>query len=207
MNPFQKAASAAPGEDAVEESSAAAPTPESPAASDAEDWKAQYDGLYDQHLRLAADFDNFRKRVTQEREALMKFGAESTLQRLIPVLDTLDRGLGSLTEQSDSKTLFQGMTLMRRQLLDALTQLGLTRIETVGQAFDPNFHEAAGQTPTDAVPENQILLEAMSGYMLHDRVLRPALVMVAAPPVSSAPSEPPAPAAGNPFTPPPSADA
>lgn len=205
MNPFQSASSAVPN---PETSPQTLPDPSggpepgddrdmpealSAESAPADDWKVRYDTLYDQHVRLAADFDNFRKRALQERDALLKYGSESTLERLIPVLDNLERALGSLNAQSDAARLFEGMTLMQRHLLDTLTQLGLSRIEALGQPFDPAVHEAAGQTPTPDVPENHVLAEARAGYRLHERVLRPALVMVAAPPDASVSS-------GNPFT-------
>lgn len=142
----------------------------------------KYDELNDQHLRLAADFENFRKRVAQEREALLKYGAENTVQNLLPILDNLKRASNSLSEDSDPKMLYQSFDMLSKQLLDSLTGQGLKVIETTGQLFDPNFHEATNQIETTEHPENTIVHEIQSGFLLHERVIRPALVSVATPP-------------------------
>ncbi len=139
----------------------------------------RFDVLQDQHMRLAADFENFRKRVLQEREALLKYGAENTIQSLLPILDNLERASSSLSEGSDPAMLYKSFELLSKQLMDTLASQGLKKIETVGQPFDPNFHEATGQMETDEYPENTVALEVQPGFQLHDRVLRPALVMVA----------------------------
>jgi molecular chaperone GrpE len=143
--------------------------------------KALFDELQNQYLRLAADFDNFRKRRLSEMEAQRKYGAEPFLTTLLPVLDNFERAQRSLSETSDSAVLWQSLGLMQSQLAMALTELGLKRIEAQGQPFDPATHEAISQAPaTEAHPENTVLAEAQAGYYLLDKVLRPAQVVVAA---------------------------
>lgn len=159
-------------------------SPESPAESKEtyppsdEVLQSRFNELQDQHVRLAADFENFRKRVLQEREALLKYGAENTIQSLLPILDNLDRASSSLSAESDPTMLYKSFEMLSKQLMDTLASQGLTRIETVGQPFDPNFHEATGQVESDEHPENTVAQEIQPGFKLHDRVLRPALVMV-----------------------------
>ncbi len=154
----------------------------------------KHDELTDQHLRLAADFENFRKRAAQERASLLKYGAENTVQGLLPILDNLERASNSLNEDSDPKMLYQSFNLLTNQLLETLKHQGLQKIETTGQLFDPNFHEATAQIETLDQPENTIVHEMQSGFMLHERVIRPALVSVATPPNQSE-----VPAENNPF--------
>ena len=135
--------------------------------------------LKNQYVRLAADFDNFRKRQAQERESLLKYGAESTLKLLLPVLDTYYRGKKACDEMEDAAKLRENYEIMFKQLFEAFDKAGLKKIETIGKEFDPNIHEAVMQTPSSEHPDNSIIDELQAGYMLHDRVLRPAMVNVA----------------------------
>lgn len=157
----------------------AADSEATPPVEPAEDWQGKYQELHDQHLRLAADFENFRKRVATDREALLKYGSQNTIDQLLPVLDNLQRAADSLSEASEPKMLYQSFNMLSVQLLDTLSAVGLKKIQTQGQAFDPTFHEAVQQIPSAEVPENHIVHEQQAGYMLHDRVLRPAQVIVA----------------------------
>lgn len=152
-----------------------------------EDWEAKYNALYDQHLRLAADFENNRKRTVADRESLLKYGSQQTIDQLLPVLDNLQRAADSLTENSEPKMLYQSFNMLSVQLLDTLSAVGLKKIETAGKIFDPTFHDAVQQLPSPTHAENEIIHEQQSGYMLHERVLRPAQVIVAAAPVDSKP--------------------
>ena len=139
----------------------------------------KFDQLNNQYLRLAADFDNYRKRQAQERESLLKYGAENTLKLLLPVLDTYARGKKACEEMDDCTKLKENYEVIFKQLFDALEKAGLKKIETVGKEFDPNLHEAVMQTPTNEHPDNTIVDELQAGYMLIDRVLRAAMVNVA----------------------------
>ena len=139
----------------------------------------KYDTLNNQYIRLAADFDNFRKRNEQEREALLKYGAESTLKKMLEVLDNFERGLKAIETVNDCEKVKECYNLAYKNFTDVLTKAGLETIKAEGEVFDPNFHEAVMQTPSSDVPEHTIIAELQKGYKLGDRVLRPTLVNVA----------------------------
>jgi len=135
--------------------------------------------LSNQYIRMAADFDNYRKRQAQERESLLKYGAENTLKVILPVLDTFERANQSIKDSQDLTQVKESIEVVYKQLLDALQKSGLRTIETQGQKFDPNLHEAVMKTPTEDAEDHTVLQELQKGYMLDDRVLRAALVNVA----------------------------
>ena len=139
----------------------------------------KYDRLNQQYIRLAADFDNYRKRQEQEREALLKYGAENALKKLIEVLDNFERGEKALENVEDCAKCKESFNLVHKQVVESLSKLGLETIEAEGKTFDPNFHEAVMQTPTSEHPEHTIIAELQKGYKLGDKVLRPTLVNVA----------------------------
>lgn len=141
--------------------------------------QAKYDNLNNQYIRLAADFDNYRKRQAQERENLLKYGAENTLKQLIEVLDNFDRGQKAVENIEDCQQVKDSFNLVLKQMKDTLTKIGLETIETEGKEFDPNFHEAVMQTPTSEHPEGTIINELQKGYKIGDKVLRASLVNVA----------------------------
>lgn len=138
-----------------------------------------FDNLNNQYLRLAADFDNYRKRQAQERESLLKYGAEESLKKLIEVLDNFDRAKQAISNTEDIGQVKESFDLLYNQLFDNLSKLGLEVIEAQDKEFDPNFHEAVMQTPTNDHPENHVIMELQKGYKLGDKVLRPTLVNVA----------------------------
>ncbi len=139
----------------------------------------KYDTLNNQYIRLAADFDNYRKRQEQEKEALLKYGAENTLKKMIEVLDNFERGLKAIETVEDCDKVKECYNLAYKNFTDVLTKAGLESIKAEGEAFDPNFHEAVMQTPTSEKPEHTIIAELQKGYKLGDKVLRPTLVNVA----------------------------
>lgn len=139
----------------------------------------KYDALNQQYIRLAADFDNYRKRQEQERENLLKFGTENALKKLIEVLDNFERGKKALENVEDCQQVKDSFDLVHKQTVETLTKLGLELIETEGKSFDPNFHDAVMRTPTNDYPEHTIISELQKGYKMGDKVLRPALVNVA----------------------------
>ena len=147
--------------------------------SELEKLKDDFDKLNNQYLRLAADFDNYRKRQEQEREALLKFGTENALKKLIEVIDNFERGAKALENVEDCQKVKDSFNLVHKQTLDVLTKLGLEEIKAEGEEFDPNFHEAVMQTPTSEHPENTVISVMQKGYKVGDKVLRPALVNVA----------------------------
>ena len=127
--------------------------------------------------RVAADFDNFRKRSAREREETITFANERLVKELLPILDDLARALQAAEEHEEAK-LEEGVRLVHRQLAEVLTKAGLAEIEAEGP-FDPHVHEALLSQPSDA-EEGSVIEVIQKGYRLGDRVLRPARVVVAA---------------------------
>lgn len=143
------------------------------------EFQKKYEELNSQYIRLAADFDNYRKRQAQERENLLKYGAEETMKKLLEVLDNFDRGLKAIENLEDVQQVKDSYALVCKQMYDVLTKLGLEVIDSEGQEFDPNYHEAVMQTPTSEYPENTVITQLQKGYKMGDKVLRAALVNVA----------------------------
>ncbi len=141
--------------------------------------KSELEKVNNQYIRLAADFDNYRKRQLQEREALLKYGAEETLKKMIEALDNIDRAKKSVENVDDVNTVKDSYNIVFKQIFDVLEKIGLEVIDTKDKEFDPNWHEAVMQTPTSEYPENTIIAELQKGYKLGDKVLRPSLVNVA----------------------------
>ena len=141
--------------------------------------QVKYDELNKQYVRLAADFDNYRKRQAQERESLINYGTENALTKLIEVLDNFERGQKALENVDDCEKIKESFDLIQKQVYETLTKLGLEEIKAVGEEFDPNFHEAVMQTPTDEYPEHTVIAELRKGYKMGDKVLRPTMVNVA----------------------------
>ena len=135
-----------------------------------------YDKLNQQYIRLAADFDNYRKRQEQERESLVKYGTENALKKMLEVLDNFERGQKALEGVEDSEKIKECFQLVHKQVWDTLSKLGLEEIKAVGEEFDPNFHEAVMQTPTTEHPEHTVINELQKGYKVGDKILRPTLV-------------------------------
>ncbi len=147
--------------------------------SDAAKLQAELDSLNNKYLRLAADFDNFRKRQMAERESLLKYGAEDTLKKIITVLDTFERARKSIADMQECEKIKESYEVGIKQLYDTLDKIGLKKIEAKGEEFDPNLHEAVMQTPTSEHPANTVIDELQTGYKLFDKVLRPTFVNVA----------------------------
>lgn len=127
--------------------------------------------------RVQADFDNFRKRTVQERTDWSKYCSQRLATSLLPILDNFERALQAGGD--DINSFRGGIELIYRQLKDALEKDGIKPMETVGTEFDPNFHEAVMQGPSEDHPDNTVIEEFQKGYILVDRVLRPAMVKVA----------------------------
>jgi molecular chaperone GrpE len=144
-----------------------------------EQLQAAANDMHGQYLRLAADFDNFRKRRLNEMEQQRKYGAEHFLSNFLPVLDNFERAQKAITPESDAKEIYAALETMQKQLVQALEQTGLKRCEVIGQPFDPAIHEAVSRMNVPGKEENSVIAEQQAGYMLHDKVLRPAQVIVA----------------------------
>ena len=139
--------------------------------------EAQIASLNDQLLRLAADFENFRKRARREQEDLRKFGVENAVRAMLPVVDNLER---ALFHAKKDDPVAQGVRMVAKQFQDVLGNFGVLGFDSVGQPFNPELHEAMGQQPAGDAEAGTVLEELERGYRIHDRLLRPAKVIVAA---------------------------
>ena len=137
---------------------------------------------------LAAEFDNYRKRVAREKETLVSFGNERLLRGILPFLDNLERAMSQAGSSGLSEGLLAGVHLTHDQFLSELRKFGLEQISAEGERFDPNLHEAIAQVPWEGKPEGTVLSEAGKGYLLNGRLLRPAQVTVAAAPPARSPN-------------------
>ncbi|HYO64654.1 MAG TPA: nucleotide exchange factor GrpE [Archangium sp.] len=147
------------------------------------------DRLKDTHeraLRATADLENYRKRAQKEKEEVQKFGSERLLKDFLPVVDNLDRALEAAQKSADFESLRTGVEMTRKLFDGAFGKHGVKAFSAAGQPFDPRLHEAMQQVESAAVPAGHVLYEAVRGYTLNERLMRPALVVVA-----RAPSAPP----------------
>jgi molecular chaperone GrpE len=132
--------------------------------------------------RLAADFDNLKKRLEREREDYARNATRDLVARLLAVLDNFDRAVASARESSGDTAFRQGIALIHRQMYDELCREGLAAVDAVGEAFDPAIHEAVATDPASAFPANTVVEEMQRGYYFRGQLLRPALVRVATAP-------------------------
>jgi molecular chaperone GrpE len=147
--------------------------------------RAEAARLKDQLLRLAADFDNFRKRSRRELGDAERTAREELLRELLPVFDNLERASQHAGAAADVQSLVDGITMVNRQFVDTLSRLGVQRIQTVGVAFDPAVHEAVQQLETADQPPGVVFAEVLGGYRLGERLIRPAMVVVAKAPTAA----------------------
>lgn len=167
--------------ESVKETSAEENCEETACDSDKESEKLKQDleNLNNQYLRLAADFENYRKRQAQEREALLKYGAEECMKKVIEVVDNFDRAVTMVEKIDNLEKMKETFFILNKQLNDSLTKLGLQQIKSVGETFDPALHEAVMQTQSEEYPEDTVIQELQKGYKFGEKVLRPAMVAVA----------------------------
>lgn len=130
------------------------------------------------YLRLQADMDNMRRRNRLDMEAKEKYRAQKLVTELLPALDNFERALNIQTDNEQVKTVLQGMVMIQRSLIEAIKSEGVTPIESLNQPFDPNFHHAVMQEEVEGVEANVVVEELQKGYILKDRVIRPAMVKV-----------------------------
>lgn len=129
-------------------------------------------------LRSQADFDNFRRRTQKEKEELAKYASSKLITELLPVVDNLDRALAAAQENAEAESFSKGVDMIFRQLESVLASEGLTPMNAVGQPFNPEYHQAIMQVESDEFDEGIVVEEVQKGYMLKDKVLRPAMVKV-----------------------------
>ena len=140
----------------------------------------------DKLLRLAADFDNTRKRLEREREISLKYAEENILKELLPGIDNIERAMDQGRETNSMESLLKGVELTRNGLLATLEKYGVKAIDAIGQPFDPNIHEALAMEATEEMEPNLVLREFQRGYLYKDRLLRPSKVIVSKLPGSGA---------------------
>ncbi|HJL16094.1 MAG TPA: nucleotide exchange factor GrpE [Sandaracinaceae bacterium LLY-WYZ-13_1] len=165
--------------DGDEASPEGAETAEGGEGSELEALRAERDKVKDQLLRTAADFDNYRKRARKDVEQAERRGKEEVLRELLPIIDNLERAVAASADAKDVEAVRDGVQMVLKGFDDTASRIGLTRVESVGQRFDPNVHDAFQQQETDEHPPGTIVAEYQPGYMLGDRLLRPAMVVVA----------------------------
>ena len=149
--------------------------PEAP-AEEANPWEEKYNAEHDARLRIAAEYDNFRKRTVKEKDAAYGNGKADTVAKFLPIYDNLERALNQPTEDAAFK---KGVEMTMTQFLEALNALGVTPIEAVGQKFDPNEHNAVMHMEDPEKGEGEIVQEFQKGFKMGDRVIRFSMVQVA----------------------------
>lgn len=135
--------------------------------------------LNDKYTRLFAEFDNFRKRTEKEKAAMFEVGAKSVIEKILPVVDNFERGLGSLSDEEKETPFAQGMDKVYKQLMNELDAIGVKPIEAVGKDFDPAFHNAVMHVEDEELGENVVAEEFQKGYMYRESVVRHSMVKVA----------------------------
>ena len=185
----EKAPASAEVEDAETAAASGAPssddkkaTPRRSKKSDAKARKkkaeSEHEALRDRHLRLQADFENYRKRMVREKAELYRMANADLMEELLPVLDHFDLAMGAASDHEANDALAQGVALVSEQLVKVLEKFGLTVIDAKDKIFDPNVHEAISHLPSSDVEENHVMEQVRRGYMIGNRLLRAAQVVV-----------------------------
>ena len=128
--------------------------------------------------RQMAEFDNFRKRTSKEKEQMFSMGEKSVIEKMLPVVDNFERGLAAVPENEKDSAIVSGMEMVYKQLIKQLEDLGVKPIEAVGKEFDPNFHNAVMQVESDKFETGVVAQEFQKGYTYHDMVIRHSMVGV-----------------------------
>jgi len=142
--------------------------------------KKEREELYDRVLRKQAEFENYKNRMDREKSDFMQFASAELMKEILNALDSFELALKNASTQTGGQNMLRGFELIYKQLQDTLSRFGLTPIEAKGKKFDPHFHQAVSTQPTDEAEENTVVEEMRKGYLLNGRLLRPAMVAVAA---------------------------
>jgi len=146
---------------------------------------------YDRLLRASAEFDNYKKRSSREMEEFRKFANQSLIKEMLSVVDNLELAMNSTNgHKAIDKDLLQGLEMTHKEILKVFEKFNVKPIDAKGQPFDPTFHEAVMQEETNDSPKNTVINELQKGYMIHDRLLRPSMVVVAKPKENNAGEKP-----------------
>ncbi|MFA5903135.1 MAG: nucleotide exchange factor GrpE [Desulfobacula sp.] len=145
---------------------------------DIKNLKDQLDAEKDRLLRLSAEFENYKKRKQREIDDFKKFANETIFRQMLPVVDNLERAIASAETNSDEGALLEGVKMIHKDILKLLEMFSVKVVKAGNEPFDPNFHQAVTRHETDEFPENTVTNVLQNGYLLHDRLIRPAMVVV-----------------------------
>ena len=135
--------------------------------------------MEDSYLRVNAEFENYKKRMIRESSDRLKFFNLDLIKELLPSLDNLERAIShAKIDNTDVESMIEGLEMVNKMTHEVFEKFGVSRVNTVGEVFDPNIHQAVGVVESDSVPENHVVEECLGGYLLHDRIIRPAMVRV-----------------------------
>ena len=141
---------------------------------------AKADENWDKYVRLTADLDNFKKRAARERSEAIRYANEGLLEKLLPIVDNFEAALAAANASAENvHSLRQGIQMINSQLKSYLNEAGVDEIDALNQPFDPNFHEAVSEQAAEGAPAGQVIQQMRKGYKFRDRVIRPAMVVVA----------------------------
>ena len=179
----EETAEASKEAEATEEAAAEESAPEEPADKTAASGKEKalqdkIAALEDKVKRQMAEFDNFRKRTTKEKENMFSMGEKNVIEKMLPVVDNFERGLAAVPENEKGSAIVSGMEMVYKQLMKQLEDLGVKPIEAVGKEFDPGFHNAVMQVESDEFETGIVAQEFQKGYTYHDMVVRHSMVGV-----------------------------
>ena len=135
--------------------------------------------LNDRLIRNMAEFDNFRKRTDKEKSQMFEMGASDVVTKILPVIDDLERGFTAMSEEDKDSSFAKGIEMVYKKLMTTLSDMGVTTIEAVGKEFDPTYHNAVMQAPSDEYESGIVTQELQKGYMYKERIIRHSMVMVA----------------------------
>lgn len=152
--------------------------PQANEGNDAERLQKELDEAQQKLLRVQADYDNFRRRTLKEKEELAKYASAKLVESLLPTVDNFDRAIAASAANQDFDSLVKGLYMIFRQLMGTMEAEGLAVMQTVGEPFNPEFHQAVMTVETDEYEEGIVVEELQKGYMLKDKVIRPAMVKV-----------------------------
>jgi molecular chaperone GrpE len=165
-------------ETAADQAEAAGGTAAEQADAPLRELQRERDALQDRLLRTAAEFDNYRKRMERDRRELSEYAASDVILELLPIVDNFERALQA-PAGPEPDAFRKGIELIHKQMLDLLRKRNVMPIDALGKAFDPNVHQAVMHEPSDAHREGEVMQELQRGFMIGDRLLRPAMVKVA----------------------------
>ena len=151
--------------------------------------EAEAKETYDRFLRVSAEFDNYKKRSKREMSDFRKYANEAFIREMLPVVDNLERAIASGSDSKDVDSLLEGIELTLKDILKIFERFAVEPIEAAGAPFDPAFHQAVMQEETGAQPENTVIKELQRGYTIHDRLLRPTMVVVSKAPANEVAGE------------------